>query len=358
MIDKKQIFIKASLLALPLSLTMLAITVIAFVNYKLNIFVKTAGINKKDFIQTLKTGWRQTPVATASHKNLLVLGLDSLTTRGNSAPLTDSMMLISLNLENGQITTLPLPRDLWSDEYQTKINALYTYGLDRYPKHPEKFPQEVVSALTSIPIHHTVVISMSTVAQLVDLVGGVEVEVKQSFIDEEFPRTDVDVTTETDPKKLYETIEFQAGKQLMDGATSLKYLRSRHGNNNQNTDNDRSKRQQAVIQALAKKLINAQTLLDTSLAGQLYKYYLENFSQNLSPAELIATARKLLPVRNNISLKNESLSVYPDDPEGIIEHPLQYLYDGQWVYVIRDNAEFKTEIQAKLINRINQSEMQ
>ncbi|MBU0578845.1 LCP family protein [Patescibacteria group bacterium] len=350
-INKKQILIRSTVLALILVVAMLAATFIAIANYKLTVFADSAGIEKKDIIQTLKTGWQQIPTETQNHKNLLILGLDSLETRGNSTPLTDSIMLVSINLKTGDVNTLPLPRDLWSEDYQAKINALYTYGIDKYPNNPEKFPEEVISDITSVPIHHTMVISMKKVSDLIDLVGGVEIKVEKGFVDEQFPRVDVDVTITTNPNELYETIEFKAGKQIMSGETALKYIRSRHGNNEQNTDNARSIRQQAVINALARSILSQKTMLNTRLLGKLYQYYLNNFASNLPPEEIISTGKKLLPIKKSLQLKNVYLDIYPDDPEGAIEHPPQYLYDGQWVYTIRNGQNFKKEIQQKLLDQ-------
>ena len=350
---KKQVFIKINFLALLITAAMLLISAVllsAFAYFKFDSFSKTAGISKSEFYQTLVAGWQQAPAETQNHKNLLILGVDTLETRGNSTPLTDSIMLTSVNLLTGKIIILPLPRDLWSEAYQTKINALYTYGLERYPENPQKFTQEVISEMTDLEIHHNLVVSMTAVAEIIDLVGGVEVDIEQGFIDEEFPRTDIDVTIETKPENLYETVEFKTGSQSMDGQTALKYMRSRHGNNDQNTDDARSNRQQDLIQALVKKLINKKTLLNTNLAGQLYRYYLDNFADDLSPIELIATGKKIFQNKNSIQLINTSLSVYPDDSAGTIEHPPQYLYDGQWIYLIRDNQEFKNDIKDKLTN--------
>jgi len=350
---KKQIFIKVNFFALLITTTMLLISVVflgAFVYFKFDKFSQVAGVSKSELYQTLTTGWQQTPTETQGYKNFLILGVDTLETRGNSTPLTDSIILTSINLQTGEVVTLPLPRDLWSEAYQTKINALYTYGLKRYPENPQKFSQEVISEMTGLEIHHTLVVSMETVAEIIDLMGGIEIDVKQGFTDKEFPRIDVDVTIETNPKNLYETVEFKAGLQNMDGQTALKYMRSRHGDNDQNTDGARSNRQQAVIQALVKKLINKETLLDSNLTGQLYRYYLDDFANSLSPIELIATGKEILRNKNSIQLKNASLGVYPDDPIGTIEHPPQYLYDGQWVYAIKNKPEFKKDIKNKLTN--------
>lgn len=350
---RKQIFIKVNLLAIKIVLIMFLVTgagLSVFAYFKLHQFSQTAGVSKADLYQTLTTGWKQTPTETNGYKNLLILGVDTLETRGNSTPLTDSIMLTSINFKTGQIKLLPLPRDLWNEAYQTRINALYTYGLERYPTKPQQFSQEVITEMTGLEIHHTLVVSMETVAEIIDLVGGIRVEVVQGFTDTEFPRTDVDVTAETNPDNLYETIEFKTGLQKMDGQTALKYIRSRHGSNDQNTDDSRSLRQQAVIQSLVMQLLNKDILLNAQKSGQLYRYYLDNFNDDLPLTELIGVSKTLLPIKKSIRLENVNLGIYPADPTGTIEHPPQYLYDGQWVYTIRNQELFEKTVQSKLMD--------
>lgn len=352
-LSQPQLFLKINLLAVLIVSGMFLLTLFGigiFAYSKFSKFTQTAGITKSDFLQTIDDGWHREPIETNGFKNILVLGVDTLETRGDSKPLTDSIILSSINLKTGKITLLPLPRDLWSQAYQTKINALYTYGLDRNSSHPQEFPEQVISEMIDLNIHHTLVISMENVAQIIDLVGGIVIDVEQGFVDQKFPRTDVDVTIENDPAELFETIEFKTGSQVMDGDTALKYIRSRHGDHEQNTDHARSTRQQAVIEAVLKKMISKKNILNAKLMAQLYDYYLLYFSQDLPVTELIATAKQLLPHRDQIQLNNHQITIYPDDPSGAIEHPAQYLYDNQWVYVIRDQNKFELQIKNSLNN--------
>ncbi len=366
-----QILIKATGLAMVFLAVLLIITGIVLgvvFLQKFNQFIDSAEISRPELMQSIQAGWKTQPLADNNHKNILILGVDTLATRGNAPPLTDSMILSSINLQTGQISTLPLPRDLWSDAYQTKINALYYYGLEKYPGQPEKFPQEVVAELTGLPIHHVLVLSMDQVAELIDLVDGIQVAVPVAFIDEKFPRTDVDVTLVTDPELLYETLEFQAGESIMDGATALKYMRSRQGNNDQNSDQARSHRQQLVIQALMAKLSQRQLLTNPQLMGQLYRYYLDNFGQYLSVEELVAIAKWLWPVRSQIALSQAELAIDEQSmlnpitipptgfnlaeadakPQAVIFHPPLHLYQNQWVYVFTSQTDFHQEVVNKL----------
>ncbi|MDH5533652.1 MAG: LCP family protein, partial [Candidatus Pacebacteria bacterium] len=247
-----------------------------------------------------------------------------------------------------QIQTLSFPRDLWHDGYQTRINALYFYGQERYPENPQQFPTEVISEMTGIDIHHTLVLSFEQVSQLIDLLGGIEVDVPVAFIDEEFPRTDVDVTVVRDPKLLYKTIEFKQGKQIMNGETSLEYVRSRKSGDDEGTDIARGSRQQLLIEALIGKLKQKDTLTNFALLGKLYTFYEENFAQVISIEEIVSLSKKLYPMRDNLSFVGNSLSIYPENEYGVIWHPPEWQYRGEWVYAIRDAAEFSAYVQTVL----------
>jgi anionic cell wall polymer biosynthesis LytR-Cps2A-Psr (LCP) family protein len=346
-----KLFLKATLLAIVIAFGLLLLTgaVMAGVAYhKFNQFLSNAEITKDEFTQTIETGLSQQPSQENGYKNVLLLGVDTLETRGESLPLTDTMMLISLNMNTGSVTTLPLPRDLWHEEYKTKINALYTYGFERFPDNPARFPEETIESMTGIPIHHTVVLSMDQVGHVIDLLGGVEIDVKEGFTDTEFPRSDVDVTVERDPAKLYETISFSPGKQTMSGETALKFIRSRHSEGDQGTDLARSQRQQQVITAVIDRIKQKDVILNTKKMGVLYRYYLDTFANSFSPEEGLATLKTLYPLRNQVKFNSHELTVFPDDEKGAIVHPLPKLYNNQWVYIPRDEKTFTQSIQEAL----------
>jgi LCP family protein required for cell wall assembly len=322
-----------------------------------HVFSKAADISGAELQSILQEGWFISPKNTDSHKNILLLGTDTLETRGGSPPLTDTIMLISLNLKTGEAVSLSLPRDLWHEQYQTKINALYYYGHERNPEKPEEFPRQTLEELLGIPIHHTMVLSMEKVAQLVDLLGGLEIDVANGFTDNKFPRTDVDVTSETDPEKLFKTISFDPGRQLMSGERVLEYIRSRNSEGDEGDDLARAKRQQQVIEALITTLKNKSTLRDAKKMGALFGFYLENFSKYLPAPELIAIGKSLGLNLRKIEFSAVALSLYPENEAGVIWHPDTRLYN-QWVYAIKDQTAFQTEARIKLgiLNELAQKE--
>lgn len=345
------VLLKSSLLAIFFAIIMLLLTAFGvgiFYWNKFEVFAKSANTTTSEIIQIFKKGWNEPIIAESNKKNILILGLDSLENRGDIPPLTDTIILASINTENGKITTLPFPRDLWIEEYQTKINALYYYGKDRFPESPEKFPKEVIANLTSMPIHHTIVISLQQLEEIIDLVGGIKINIPESFTDDQFPRTDVDVTIVRDPKLLYETISFEKGEEIMSGERALKYIRSRHSQGDQGTDLARSQRQQLVIESLSDNLLNIKKYISQpKKLGLLYKYYQENFASQIPITQLISMGKILYPSLSKIEFIKASISTQPDRADGILVNPTpSKKYQNQWVYIISDQERFKDEIQA------------
>ena len=349
----RSLFFKAVLITLGfLSFFILITSIVAgwFAWQQWQAFSNTSGVSFSELKQTIEAGWDHPIAETDGYKNVLLLGVDSLETRVSAPALTDTMIIVSLNLNSGVIKTLPLPRDIWSQEYQTKINALLVYGQERDPEDPTAFPTQVIDEITAVDLHQTVIISLDSLGQLIDTVGGIEVDVQQGFTDPQFPNPDVDVTTETDSEKLYQPISFEAGPQLMDGQRALSFIRSRYSPGEEGTDLARSKRQQQVITALANKITDLATLTNPTISGKLYRFYLDNFEDQIQLTEVVAMTRKLWPHRHDLRFDGNSLTVSDQDQVGVLEHPpvRPNQYQGQWVYLIPDLAAFQEEVRQLL----------
>lgn len=292
-----------------------------------------------------------TPGYSSEKLHLLILGTDAVANRQGDPVLTDTIMLASFNLAKNKVNLISLPRDLWSEKYSTKINALYVYGQDQFLDSPQQLTELGVQDLTGIDPNYTLIIKLDDLAKIIDILNGIEIEVKEGFIDDKFPRDDVDIRTVSDPKLLYETVEFKSGKQMMTGEQVLKYVRSRHsGDLTTGTDVARGERQQQVISAIVARISSTSTLSDPKVMGQLYAYYQTTYQSNLPLTTVIDLAKSVAKKKQVPSIVSISLPIYPDDPQGIIFHPEQRLYQGQWVYAVKDAATFKNYF----LTRINE----
>jgi len=308
---------------------------------KYQVFLSSAEVSHQEVLTLIKDVHSQQHETSA--KTFLILGIDELENRPGFPQLTDTMILTKIDPQSATVTSLSLPRDLWHEPYKTKINALYEYGKERYPNQPQKFPKEVLSEMTGIEINTSIVISLNQLGEIIDLLGGVMIDVKRGFTDHKFPRTDVDILIERDPAKLYETITFEEGLQLMDGETALKYIRSRNSEDPQTgSDLARADRQQQVISSLVSTLTNKTFFWSyPEVIGQLFKYYQDNFSQYLSIKDLLVLGYNLMGNMDQLKLETVSLPIYPNNQDSFIKHPQNLSpYQQQWVYIITDEADF------------------
>lgn len=167
--------------------------------------------------------------------NVLLLGIDS---RGEASATknTDTMIVLSLDPVNKTAAMLSIPRDVYIDRpgvFQDKINAAYAFG-------GYDLARRVVEDLLGIRLNAYALVDFDAFTQIVDSVGGVIIDVRRPVRDESFPTPDYGI----------ERLDITAGPQLMDGATALRFARSRHDTN----DYSRAQRQQLVLSALRTRL--------------------------------------------------------------------------------------------------------
>lgn len=205
--------------------------------------------------------------------NLLVLGVDNVldAPEGSAARFrgrTDTMLLTRFNPENGTITVLSIPRDTRVEipGYGTgKINAANVYG------DVELTVRVVSETLNYTPIDRYIRIDTQAFRELVDLVGGVEVNVPKRMV----------YTDHT--QKLY--IDLQPGLQTLNGEQAEGFVRFRY---DELGDIGRAQRQQMLIKALQKKLANPVMVTQLpKIYGVLQKYV----DTDLTFAELMAIAQ-------------------------------------------------------------------
>jgi LCP family protein required for cell wall assembly len=167
--------------------------------------------------------------------NVLLLGVDSRSDT-SSPSNTDTMIVLSLDPVNKTAAMLSVPRDVYIDRpgvFQDKINAAYAFG-------GYDLARRVVEDLLGIRLNAYALVDFEAFTKIVDSVGGVVIDVRRPVRDEAYPTPDYGV----------ERLDITAGPQLMDGASALRFARSRHDTN----DYSRAQRQQLVLSALRTRL--------------------------------------------------------------------------------------------------------
>lgn len=183
-----------------------------------------------------------------SRFTVLVMGLDKRPGEEGTGFRTDSIMLISIDPTNERIGILSIPRDLRvpmsGRPGMVGINTVYITGELERPGYGPKLLAETLRYNLGMTIDSYVSVSFNAVIELVDAIGGIDIEVPETIDDPEFP----DMNTDG-----YDPLYIPAGTVHMDGKLALKYARVRHVGLD---DYDRTRRQQQVILAIRNALLS------------------------------------------------------------------------------------------------------
>jgi len=271
---------------------------------------------------------------TDGRTNVLLLGSDKRSKGVVTSILTDTILVASIGKVDNDVVLISIPRDLWVQSpsgYHSKINAIYTLAENNQPgTGPEELKKTLENVL-GIPIHYYALITFDLFEQAIDTLGGVNVKIDNSFTDYYYP---IEGKENAPENERYEVVHFYTGDQIMDGKTALKFVRSRHGDNNEDTDFARSKRQQKVIAALKDKAFSLQTLLDFNKIKSLYDVYSGNVDTDIN----IATIQSFYLLSKQIDL-SKVVSIVLDDRSQANEGGLLYapedktLYSNQYVLI-------------------------
>ncbi len=221
---------------------------------------------------------------TDGRTNVLILGSDRRAAGTVESELTDTLLLMSIGRVEHDVVLISLPRDLWVEDprgAKSKINAVYTLnkedGTDTITGGDALM--NVAKEVLGVSIHYYSVINFELFREIIDILGGIDVEVERSFIDHYYP---VEGKENAPENERYETVAFDKGVQTMNGERALKYVRSRKGTNGENTDFARSERQQRVISAIKSKALSLETLVNPIKIKELYEIYSTQIDTNIN----------------------------------------------------------------------------
>lgn len=230
---KKHPLIKALIIT---PLIILAIAFVAIFFFAASVDYTKEDLEKNEYISSDELS------NSAAVTNILFIGNDG--TSSSEGARSDSMILVSVDYKHAKIKLTSFLRDSWveipSKGKKAKLNAACAYG----------GPQLLVDTIEynfHIDIDHYVMVNFEMFTQIIDNLGGVEVEV-----------------TEKEAKFIRNTTrhkDMESGDSvLLDGAKALVYCRIRK----LDSDYMRTLRQRKVITALINKAneTDIQTLFD------------------------------------------------------------------------------------------------
>jgi len=200
---------------------------------------------------------------------ILLLGEDNTFSKDPSVRgRTDTILVAAVDLKNRRAQGISIPRDtrvrLPGRSSYEKINAAYVHG-------GAEASAQMVADLLRVPIHYYVKTNIEGLKNLVDLLGGVEIDIEKDmrYVDRR--------------GGLY--INLKKGYRHLDGDKALQYVRFRH---DRLGDLSRIERQQKFLRALARRVTAPENWTKLPLS---IDEILANVETNLSAREILALAR-------------------------------------------------------------------
>lgn len=240
--------------------------------------------------------------------NILLLGIDARPGEVNAR--SDTIILSSIDNKTNKAALVWIPRDTRIDtaNKSKKINMVAQL------QGPEA-SCKVVGKLLGTKVDYYVLTNFSGFERMIDILGGVYM--------------DVDINLSSADSGIY----LKKGYQLLTGKEALKYARYR---SIQDGDIGRTERQQKLLRAVIKQLLNIDSL--AKLPDLLYALR-ENVQTNLSGSDMLYLANILLKIdEENIVTQtlpgyaytdqNSGASYWEVDPS-ISHNILDSLFSGQ-----------------------------
>lgn len=188
---------------------------------------------------------------------MLLMGVDGSEERAESAEYagdnfrSDSIMLARIDPVNVKVTLISLHRDTLIDmgEYgQQKLNAAHALG-------GASLAVKTVSEFAGVPISHYASINFDGFREIVDMLGGIEVDVPMEINDQDAGG------------------HLDAGPQTLNGEQALILCRARHAYDDYGDgDTYRAANQRLVLSAIAKKILSSDVVTMGSTISSMSSY--------------------------------------------------------------------------------------
>lgn len=163
--------------------------------------------------------------------SVLLLGIDTGDDGRVEQGRSDTTIVATVNPRDKQTTLVSLARDTYVDipgqGKQDKLNHAYAFG-------GASLAMDTVENYLNIPINHYVSINMAGLKELVNAVGGIEVNNNLTFSQDGY--------------------DFTIGKISLDGEQALSYSRMRY--EDPNGDYGRQEHQRKVIEGIVQKVLS------------------------------------------------------------------------------------------------------
>lgn len=271
------------------------------------------------------------PGAQAGDENFLIIGVDSRIgvnsemgagdTTVAEGSRSDTIMLVNIPADRKRVVAVSFPRDLaitpmncqawnpetgaygpvydrntgeWSDNERytgTKLNSAYALG-------GPKCLVKVIQKMSGLAINRFMAVDFAGFSTMVDALGGVEVCSPTPLEDAELG-----------------VVLAAAGRQTIDGATALNYVRARSVTTEYNGDYGRIKRQQLFLSSLLRSIISTDTLFDLKRLDDVVNMFIDDsFVDNVRTKDLVQLGQSMQGINaGRITFVTLPTVGYPDE---------------------------------------------
>lgn len=205
--------------------------------------------------------------------NVLLVGADERPERDDPGR-SDTLLVAFINPTRRQAAVLSIPRDMRAHipGFGTqKINAAYSLGTRQDSVGGPELCRQTVQELLGVRIEHYVAVNFDGFQRIVDLLGGVDLEVEK------------DMKYDDNWGNLH--IDLREGFQHLDGYEAMGYVRYRN-----DSDYERMKRQRKFLKAMAQQTLRARNIVNIV---RVIPQISEALQTTMSYSELVAGAKLL-----------------------------------------------------------------
>jgi LCP family protein required for cell wall assembly len=314
---------------------------------------------------------------TNNNINVLLLGIGGGSHDGPN--LTDTIIVATINQKTNKIILTSIPRDLWVPDLTMqikKINGAYSDGEAKRKGGGLIEAEAIMGKITGQNIDYGVRIDFSGFVKAVDVLGGLDVNVDNTFDDNAYPISGKEndscgytaddiaafiATASAEQEQWvkfscrYKHLHFDKGLTHMDGETALEFVRSRHALGAEGSDFARSKRQEKIIKAFKDKVLSTQTLINPVKVIELYNILSGSIDTDIKQSEFDDFIRLANQVRTAkiVSSVVDTGDEQTNRPGLLINPPISSEYGYSWTLIPRTGNGNFSEIQNYLTCEIS-----
>lgn len=197
--------------------------------------------------------------------SVLLLGTDQ---RDNEPARSDTMIYAVVRPKESKVLLVSIPRDTYTEIIgrgkKDKINHSYAFG-------GQQMAKDTMEALLDHTIDYYTTINFAGLKDAVDAIGGIELPIQKDIVNKAAD---------------HEKFTIKANQLVYDGTDALNYVRYR-----EDSDFNRTKRQQVFLDQVAKKMMNVNQLANIP---ELLDIMGTNLQTNMQPKFIIDLAKQLL----------------------------------------------------------------